>query len=289
MAGSWKGRLAAVAVLGLAAAGLVWWINRGTPIPTTPPASAPKVGACWAVSPAAAKGAMPWPGSPVPCTAAHTAEVYHVGQVDHDLISRARAAKGDDAKVAQNLMYAEVRRACGGFASVYLGGDWHRDQVTLLANWIAPARDGFFGCALVQVTGPGGAQYVTRTGSFKGAGDTGPLAIECVARTGDTVRFASCTDVHSGEFVGAYRITPDNAPFDARAAASAATKGCGQVALTYLGLPSAATRADLKVGYVGPTTAETWLGSDQTFGCYASADAPLRGTVRNLGTRPLPT
>ena len=66
------------------------------------------------------------------------------------------------------------------------------------------------------------------------------------------------------------------------------TRGCGQVALTYLGLPSTATRPDLKIGYVGPTTAETWLGSDQTFACYASADTPLRGTVRNLGTRPLP-
>jgi Septum formation len=289
MARSWRRRLAAVAVLGLAVAGLVWWINRGTPIPTRPPASAPKVGACWAVTPSAAKGTLPWPGSPVPCGAAHTAEVYHVGQVDHDLINRARDAKGDEAKVAQNLMYAEVRRACGGFASVYLGGDWHRDQVTLVANWIAPARDGFFGCALAQVTGPGGAVYVTRTGSLKGAGDAGPLAIDCVARTGDTVRFASCTDVHSGEFVGAYRITPDNAPFDAKAVASAATKGCGQVALTYLGLPSDTTRPDLKIGYVGPTSAETWLGSDQTFDCYASADAPLRGTVRNLGTRPLPT
>ncbi len=66
------------------------------------------------------------------------------------------------------------------------------------------------------------------------------------------------------------------------------TKGCGQVALTYLGLPADATRPDLKVGYVGPTSAETWLGSDQTFGCYASTDAALRGTIRNLGTRPLP-
>src|SRR5881227_496478 len=104
MARPWGRKLAAVGVLGLAAAGLVWWINRGTPIPSKPPANAPKVGACWAVTPAAAKGTLPWAGSPVPCASAHTAEVYHVGQVDHDLISRARAAKGDDAKVAQNLM-----------------------------------------------------------------------------------------------------------------------------------------------------------------------------------------
>ena len=289
MARSWGPRLAAVGVLGLAAAGLVWWINRDTPIPSKPPAGAPTAGACWAVEPAAAKGAMPWPGAPVPCSSAHTAEVYHVGQVDHDLISRARAAKGDDAKMANNIMFAEVRRACGSFASVYLGGDWHRDQVTLLANWIAPARDGFFGCALVQVTGPGGTGYVTRVGSLKGIGDAGPLAITCVARTGDTVRYAACTGEHSGEFVGAYRITPDNAPFDGKAVAAAVTRGCGQVALSYLGLPADATRPDLKVGYVGPTSADTWLGSDQIFACYASADNPLRGTVRNLGTRPLPT
>jgi hypothetical protein len=216
--------------------------------------------------------------------------VYHVGQVDHDLIERARVATGDDAKVAQNLMYAQVRRACGSFASVYLGGDWHRDQVTLLANWIRPANDGFFACALVQVTGPGGAEYVSRTGSLTGVGDSGPLAIGCVDRTEDGgVRFASCTEEHTGEFVGVYRITPDNAPFNGTAVAATATKGCGQAALSYLGLPATARRSDLKIGYVGPTSADTWLGSDQTFDCYASADTPLRGTVRNLGTRPLPT
>jgi hypothetical protein len=289
MSRSWRVRLVALGLIAVAVAAGVWWINRSEPIPTKPPATAPKVGACWAVQPSAAGHALPWPGSAVPCTSAHTAEVYHVGQVDHDLINRARAAKGDDAKLATNFMYAEVRRACGGFASTYLGTNWHRDQVTLLANWIEPARNGFFGCALVQVTGPGGNTYVTRTGSLKGTGDGGPLAIGCVTRTGDAVRYASCEEAHTGEYVGAYTITPANAPFTATAVAAAVTKGCGKVALDYLGLPDTATRPDLKVGYVGPTTAETWLGSDQTFGCYASADAPLRGTVRNLGTHPLPT
>jgi hypothetical protein len=268
---------------------VVWWINRGDPIPSKPPAHAPAVGACWTVDPAAAQHTLPWPGAAKPCTGAHTAEIFYVGQVDHDLISKARTAKGETVTVARNLMFAEVRRACGNFASVYLGGDWHHDQVSLLANWIEPASDGFFGCALVQTTGPGGTTYVTRSTSLKGSGDTGPLAIGCVARTGDAIRYASCTEEHTGEFVGSYQITPDNAPFDAKAVASAVTKGCGQVALSYLGLPKDATRPDLKIGYVGPTSADTWLGSDQTFGCYASADAPLRGTVRNLGTRPLPT
>jgi hypothetical protein len=56
----------------------------------------------------------------------------------------------------------------------------------------------------------------------------------------------------------------------------------------YLGLPAGADRPDLSAGYVGPTTAQTWLGSDQTFACYAVATDRLRGTIRSLGTRPLP-
>src|SRR5256885_10965955 len=265
MARSWRGRLVAVGLIAVAVGAAVWWINRGEPIPTKPPANAPKVGDCWSVQPAAAVKAMPWPGSAVACTSAHTTEVFYVGQADHDLISRARAAKGEDAKVATNLMYAQVRRACGAFASTYLGGNWHDAQVSLLANWIEPARNGFFGCALVQTTGPGGATYVTRSRSLKGVG-TGPLAIGCVTRTGDAVRYASCTEAHTGEYVGSYTITPDNAPFKATAVAAAATKGCGKAALAYLGLPETATRPDPKAGYVGPPTVATRLGTDHTFG-----------------------
>jgi hypothetical protein len=283
---SWRTRLIGIGVIAVLAAAVVWWINRDEPIPDQPPSSAPKVGSCATVSPQTAKKAMPWPGKPVDCADRHTAEVYHVGQVDRDLIARARAKSGDDRTVAVNLMYAQARRACGALGTTYLGADWHASRVALLANWIDPVRNGFFGCAVVEVAGPGGDPYVTRTGSLKGKG--GSLAVACVAREGDTVRFSSCESAHTGEFVGTYIVTPSGAPFESAAVTAAVTKGCGRVTLSYLGLPGDASRPDLHVGYVGPTSQATWLGSDQTFACYASADGELRGTLRNLGTRPLP-
>ncbi len=290
MSRPWRVGLVVLVVGVIVAVGALWWANRAEPIPTAVPAAAPTVGSCWTVDPATARSALPWPGGQVECAKPHTAEVYHVGQVDHDLIDRARGAKGDDATIATNLMYAQARRACDVFGSTYLGVDWHQDQVTLLANWVTPTRDGFFACALAQSGDPGGTRYVSRTGSLKGAGGDEALAIACVSRDGgDSLAYAPCEGAHSGEFVGTYTLTPPDAPFDATAVAAAVTKGCGQQALKYLGLPAGATRPDLRVGYVGPTTATTWLGSDQTFGCYMNAEVTLRGTLRNLGTRPLPT
>lgn len=120
------------------------------------------------------------------------------------------------------------------------------------------ARDGFFACALTQSTDPGGTGYVRRTGSLKGAGGDGPLAIACVRRGGgDSLAYSPCDGEHDGEFVGTYTLTPPDAPFDATAVAAAVTKGCGQQILKYIGLPADATRPDLHVGYVGPTTAAT--------------------------------
>jgi hypothetical protein len=281
---SWRWRLLLLAAVALVAIGVVWWVNRAPSIPERPPAGAPAVGSCWKVSPETAKRALPWPGKPVDCAGPHTAEVYHVGQVDRDLVSRARGAKGTDQTVAVNLMYAQARRACAAFGDRYLGADWHGVQVALLASWIEPARDGFFGCAVAQAADPGGEHFVSRSGRIEHSAPQ----ITCVRRDSGRIVFAPCEAEHTGEFVGTYVVTPSGAPFDAKAVASAVTKGCGQATLTYLGLPADATRSDLHVGYVGPTTATTWLGSDQMFACYASADGPIRGTLRNLGTRPLP-
>jgi hypothetical protein len=279
------GLIAAIVVVLLAVGGLEWWLNRPDPVPDATPAAAPAVGSCWQVEPAAARGTFPWPGSAAPCTAGHTAEVYHVGQVDHDLIVRARKG-GTDGKVANNLMLAEVRRACGGFASTYLGGDWHKARVTVLADWVSPQRDGFFGCALAQTLDAAGTRFATRTASLKSA--VGQLAAACVAREAGGSAYTPCDQKHDGEFVGTYTITPANAPFDAASVKDTASRGCGEVVRGYLGLVSSANRTDLSVGYVGPTTAQTWLGSDQTFACYALSSVPLRGSIRSLGARPLP-
>jgi Septum formation len=286
MARTWRTRLIGLGIVTVCAVGAVWWINRDRGVPDKPPAGAPHAGTCWTVSPQTAKRALPWPGRPVDCAGPHTVEVYHVGQVPRDLVQRARSASGDDRTVAVNLMYAQARRTCGTVGGQFLGGDWHGARVALLANWIEPSRDGFFGCAVAQSTGPGGDGYVTRTGSLRGQAHA--LAVSCVNREADTIRFASCDSAHTGEFVGTYIVTPGDAPFEAGAVTAAVTKGCGQATLSYLGLPADATRTDLHIGYVGPTTQATWLGSDQTFACYASADAPMRGTIRALGAGALP-
>jgi hypothetical protein len=269
-----------VVVLALVGVG-AWWFNRPDPVPDKPAAGAPAVGSCWQVEPAAATGTFPWRASPASCTGIHTAEVYYVGQADHDLVRQARGTD-DNAKIAANLMLIQVRRACGSFASVYLGGNWHSAQVTILADWIAPQRDGFFGCALAQTTDAAGTTFAARTASLKSAAAS--VAATCALDGG----YLPCDQPHNGEFVGTYTVTPADAPFDAAAVKQTVGRGCGDAVRSYLGLGAGAQRDDLSAGYVGPTSPQTWLGSDQTFACYAVSSIHIRGTIRSLGTRPLP-
>src|SRR5438270_11164701 len=72
-------------------------------VPSTAPSGAPAVGSCWQVDPSTAAQALPWGPAPVDCTAAHTVEIYYVGQAGVDLLHRMDAAKGDDVKVIANL------------------------------------------------------------------------------------------------------------------------------------------------------------------------------------------
>jgi hypothetical protein len=57
----------------------------------------------------------------------------------------------------------------------------------------------------------------------------------------------------------------------------------------FVGLPAGtSSRTDLRASYVGPTSSLTWVGSDQSFACYASASTPIRGSIKGLGTGQLP-
>ncbi len=280
----WTILIFVVALLGVV--GGAYWLTHpaSADISATPPKAAPATGSCWLVDEKAAAAAFPWPGKPVDCTARHTAEVFFVGQVDRELAGQAATAKGEDAKIQQNLMYAQARRACIVRGSDFAGGDWHSARVQIIAGWIKPAKSGHFGCAMVEATAPASKQFVVRTASLRGAADALPIA--CVARTGGALAYAGCDTTHDGEFVGTYTITPLNLPFDAQKVPASANTGCGNAMTSYVG----AARTDLRAGYVGPTSGADWLGSDQTYACYAlvtGADK-LRGSIKGIGSGPLP-
>lgn len=281
-----------VAVVVLLGGGAYWMYERGQGrrIPTTPPSGAPRAGSCWQVDPAGAKAAMPWGGAPVDCAGPHTVELFYVGQTTKDLLHRLDEAKGDDVKLAQALLYAQARRACLVQGDLFLGGPWHSARLQIVASWIRPASDGFFGCGLAEVTGPTADEFASHEGSLKGALEQdSALAIACVKKSGSLLRYVGCADIHDGEYSGVYTITPPEAPFDEAGVQAAAAKGCTAVGLKYLGLPDNGARDDLAPGSVGPKTASDWLGSDQAFACYLMSAKPLKGSVRGLGPAPLPT
>src|SRR5437773_2137130 len=175
----WKRKLAiGLTLAAVAATTAAYALTR--PDDAGPPKGAPRPGTCWAVDEATARQAFPWPGQPVDCTSAHTAEVFHVNRVDPDLVERARTAKGDDAKLQQNLMYAQARRACTVLADTFLGGGWHTARVQVIADWITPAKQGHFGCAIAESADPAGSRLVRRSGSLRDALKRHELATECV-------------------------------------------------------------------------------------------------------------
>lgn len=263
-----------------------YWLTRPDTVSAALPKGAPPPGSCWQVEAAAAASAFPWPGKALACGERHTAEVFHVGQVDRELAAQAQRATGDERKVAQNLMYGQARGACIGAAGAYVGVAWRAARVQVIASWIKPQQTGHFGCAAVEVADPAGTRFVPRTGSLRGQLTGSTLPIDCVARVGTALEYSACDQPHEGEFTGNYIITPPGAPFDGEKVRAAAQSGCGEVATKYIG----AARTDLRIGYVGPTSASEWIGSDQAFACYSliTGTEKLRGPVKGLGSGPLP-
>jgi hypothetical protein len=266
-------------VLAALVAGGAYWLTRPTEVSAARPKAAPAVGSCWNVDPATAGSTFPWPGRPVDCAGTHTVEVVHVAQVDRELAAKAQDGDGNEATVSQTLMYGQARAACTERASAFLGAGWRTGRVRVLADWIKPQRSGHFGCAVAEVADPTGARFVSRTGSLRGALKSDQLTIGCVA----SLTYVPCTQPHDGEFTGTYVITPLDAPYDAAKVKQAAETGCTEVVGRYVKAP----RTDLRTAYVGPTSGADWLGSDQTFACYAMATG-LKGTVKGLGGGPLP-
>lgn len=278
---------AAVAVAILAGIGLWFWLAGGhVSIPTAFPSAAPAVGTCWNT---------PEPGgTAIPCDQAHKMEIYYRGQADRKLLIAYQGSNRQDSQAAAVLMQAEARTGCTGNAAAYLGGSWRSAQLTLLPSFLAPEKNGFYVCGAAQTATPTGADLIARTGSLRGV-LSGPeakaLVIDCYEDDGAwaSAVFRSCAKNHDGEYVGDYTVTPLGAPFNGPELAKIIPAGCQSVLDRFLGLPDGApTRPDVQVNFVGPTTADNWVGSDQTYACYAGLGKDVRGSIKGLGTRPLP-
>lgn len=285
---------AAIAVVILAVgATTLWYVTRPAPIPTKPPAAAPVAGSCWNV-PDPAAAAMPWPGSAVGCTAPHTAEVIYVSQVAKELVQNQRTAKGDDARIGAAVMTAQARSACGAQATAYLGGTWRAAQLSVIPTFITPALDGFYACSIIRTGGPGGSAPVTLNASLKGAlagQGAADLAIQCYSEQGTALTYAPCNSPHAGEFIGLYSVTPPGAPYNGPELQDAVAKGCASLLVTFLGDTAGQNRSDLQTSSVGPKSADTWNGSDQTYACYVrpvTDSVTLHGSLEGIGTRALP-
>jgi hypothetical protein len=213
--------LVAFVVALLAVVGGAYWLSHpaAATVSAAKPKGAPATGSCWYVDEKTVATALPWPGRPVACTAQHTAEVFFVGQVDRDLAAKTAGSKGDQAKINQNLMYGEARRACIVHGSDFVGGNWHTARVQVVAGWIKPARQGNFACAMVESAAPASKRFLPRTATLRGAVNALPIA--CVARVDGALAYSPCDTPHDGEFVGTYTITPLDLPFNAPPATSA--------------------------------------------------------------------
>jgi Septum formation len=279
---------AAIALVVLAAvSGVLWWLNRST-IPTQPPSTEPAVGTCWNVDADTASGVAPWHGAPVDCNGPHTIEVFYAGQVDRAIVKKERSASGQDKQALDVIMVGAARAGCTATAKQFLGDSARGERVAVLPDFVKPATDGFYVCAMAEAVGPNNDVFLTRAGSMKGAATQ--LNIECVAADtgGGSLVYVPCSRPHSSEYAGTYTVTPQPAPFNAGPLQTAVTNGCHQIVVAFMGLSSGATRSDVTSAYVGPTTTNSWIGSDQSFACYAHTAASILGSLQGLGTRPLP-
>lgn len=279
---------AAIALVILAVVSAVfWWFNRSVSVPTTAPSTTPAVGSCWNLDVSTATGQAPWGGKPVDCASPHTVEVFFAGQVDQALVRNQKKSSGQQKQVNTLVMAGEARAGCTVKGQNFLGDSPRGARVAVLPDFVRPADDGFYVCAMAQSTGPNNQSFVTRTTSIKGAAKA--LGIECVASAASGgLAYVPCTQPHSSEYAGTYTVTPLGAPYDGKQLQAAVPSGCAQVVKAFMGLKSDANRTDVTSAYVGPTSSSSWLGSDQSFACYAHTANDISASVQGLGARPLP-
>jgi hypothetical protein len=234
------------------------------------------------------------------CSGSHVLEVVHVGKYG----AAASAASNPPARDSEDsrAAYAECDRA----ARDYLGGDWHDGQLFLLYSppsllkWEGGSR--FFSCSLVEMESMQGDAR-SRSGSLKGAlsGDR-PLAMRCFNEVGptdadgfhnpvDDILTVDCAAPHTAEYAGTHHPPDLVYPATDKALDRMRFDGCDQVVAGFLGMSLNAldARPDITSLAWGPDKNQWQLG-DRSVTCLVTVSTkhPVRGSLKQLGRRPLP-
>jgi hypothetical protein len=235
--------------------------------------------------------------SSIACTGSHLAETYHVGTLKKGVDESSPPDVGDPA-------FREAYEACAAAAKDFLGEDFHRAKVSIVPvmptdkQWKAKSR--FYRCEMFEVK-DAGETIVPRTGSLKdGLRAKKPLAIACANDKGpddntvNAIDFVSCSSAHTVEFSGVY-TAPDKAYPGDKAEDDQALDQCERMAASYLGLTMSAWDRRTGVAWLYWGGGETiWSVGDRTYRCYVGSldrKKPIKAgaTIRNLGSKPLPT
>ncbi|MFF5225477.1 septum formation family protein [Dactylosporangium sp. NPDC000521] len=199
----------------------------------------------------------------------------YASTTDADTVAPSRCGEPHEAEMVDFFYPDGADAGCHRSAEDFLGGPLADARIELrLLNY---EREDFtsLACALIVVSDSEGTDAV-HTGSLRGAmsGDR-PMAITCGHYTGGTLKYLTCAEAHSAEYVGSVADGGDH------------DTSCRQAAAAYLGLTpdEFATRRDLRSDWL------TTPRDGHRTGCVvvaASGNDVLTGSVKDLRAGPLP-
>ncbi|WP_230423190.1 septum formation family protein [Prauserella cavernicola] len=220
--------------------------------------------------------------SAVDCAQPHTVEITKEGTFGSGLPSESP----DKATI-----FAEVFPECRQAAADYLGSAQY--DATTLGAWMLwadkddwQAGDRWYRCGVAQLSPGGEAQ--SRTGSARDvlAGERRFEFQLCssVRPSQELPQQVPCDDPHRAEAIGAVPVGnagekfPSDEQFNAEAAPS-----CRQLLSEYLG----SARDDVAASWRWPDQTN-WSHGFTNITCYAETEAPVNGSLRGIGSSPLP-
>lgn len=260
----------------------------------------PELGACYTRTDMGYTGTNPDALDPdlvkrVDCATRHMSETVSVGE-----FTGADAQRADRPADGSTPMKRAFARCVSG-ARAYLGADWRTGRLALRFHpptgklWGLGYR--YFRCDASEIK-DSRESLVVRTGSVRnGLAGKRPLAKACatVRRTLggkdiDALVMVGCATAHDAEFAG-YTFGPA-VPFPSsdKEYQRYGSVGCTRTVAAYLGDSQGEYEADPRFGWIyhGPSKAG-WEMGDRSYQCWVEIAGPkVHGSVRRIGSRPLP-